>query len=112
MIQSLFLHPASPSQAHLNLYNLYAHSEAKFRVGDGFRLLLDGNLVPIFLAFPFTLLLSNYHTAVDRSMRLVQNLNVYVRGGLTLFYFMAVRSLNDASIVFKNSFFREPYIYL
>ena len=64
------------SHAHLNLYNLYAHFEKKFRVGDGFWLLLEGNLVPIILVFLFSQLLSNYCNTVKERTELMQDLNV------------------------------------
>jgi hypothetical protein len=54
-----------PTHAHLNLYNLYAHFETKFGAGDGFWLLLDGNLVVVILGFLFSLLLSNYRSTVE-----------------------------------------------
>jgi hypothetical protein len=86
MIQSL-VHPppsAYPSHAHLNLYNLYAHFETKFRVGDGFWLLLDGNLVAVILAFLFSLLLSNYRTIVEEKYDFHRFRMLFLRHGLNI----------------------------
>jgi hypothetical protein len=67
-----------PSHAHLNLYNLYAYFENKFRVGDGFWLLLEGNLVSIILAFLFSQLLSNYCSTVKERTELLQDLDFFI----------------------------------
>lgn len=102
MIQFLVPPPTYPSQAHLNLCNLHDHSETKFRVGDGFRLLLDGNLVPMFLAFPFSLLLSNCLSAVQRSGQLLQNLNVVHTGRTYIVWCM--------SLLFNHRIIRLSYL--